>query len=65
MEVNDIVLFNERHKWCGCLGIITEIKGERIMVGVPIPQQGIAYIFCKEDDIDYIGKAMLTERREE
>lgn len=34
-----VVQFNENHKWCGCFGFINEIKGERIMVGVPIPQQ--------------------------
>lgn len=43
MEVDDVVQFNENHKWCGCLGIINEIKdcgknGIRYMVGVPIPQ---------------------------
>ena len=40
-DVNDVVQFNENHKWCGCLGIVNEIKncGEdfRYMVGVPVP----------------------------
>ena len=44
MKVNDVVQFTENHKWCGCLGIITEDKGEghprRYMIGVPIPMQG-------------------------
>lgn len=44
MEIDDVVQFNENHKWCGCLGIIDEIKdcgenGKRYMVGVPMPQQ--------------------------
>ena len=26
MQVGDVVQFNENHKWCGCLGIIYEIK---------------------------------------
>lgn len=62
----DIVQFNENHKWCGCLGIVDEIKdcgenGIRYMVGVPIPQQGIAYIFVmsEESAIELIGEAKL------
>jgi len=44
MEKDDVVQFNENHKWCGCFGIIDEIKdcgenGKRYMVGVPMPQQ--------------------------
>ena len=34
-----VIQFNEKHKWCGCFGFIEEVKDERIMVGVPIPQQ--------------------------
>lgn len=65
VKIDDVVQFNEKHKWCGSLGIVNEIRVERIMVGVPIPQQGVAYIFCKEDELEYIGNAVLTERREE
>ena len=50
-----VVQFNESHKWCGSFGFINEIKGERIMVGVPIPQKGTAYIFCKRNEFDIIG----------
>lgn len=36
-----VVQFNEKHKWCGCLGIITDIKTYkddiRYTVGVPMP----------------------------
>lgn len=52
---NDVVQFIENHKWCGCLGIVSEIKSDKIMVGVPIPEQGIAYIFCKNEDIELVG----------
>ena len=49
MTKNDVVQFTENHKWCGCLGIISEDKGEghprRYMIGVPIPDSGTAYIF--------------------
>lgn len=64
-DVNDVVQFNENHKWCGCLGIVNEVKncGEdfRYMVGVPVPQQGTAYIFVTESEnaIEYIGEAIL------
>ena len=51
MEVDDVVQFNENHKWCGCLGIINEIKdcgknGIRYMVGFPIPQGRNSLHFC-------------------
>ena len=65
MNVDDVVQFNENHRWCGSLGIITEIKGTRITVGVPCPERGIAYIFCEESEIEYIGKAVLVEMKEE
>lgn len=66
MKINDVIQFNENHKWCGSLGIITEIKETsndiRYMVGVPIPQQGTAFIFVmgSENAIERIGKAVMT-----
>lgn len=74
LEVGDVVQFNERHKWCGSLGIVEEVKDYaeeptmiRYMVGVPCPQQGTAYIFvlASEMAIEYVGKAILTPRNEE
>lgn len=63
-EVNEVVQFNELHKWRGCLGIVEEIKSDRIMVGVPVPQQGTAYVFCKDTDLEYIGDAVLTIQKD-
>lgn len=75
MNKGDVIQFNENHKWCGCLGIINEIKevhntnlnGDgkndiRYMIGVPIPQQGTAYIYvmASEFAIEYIGKAVMV-----
>lgn len=61
MIVGDVVQFNEKHKWCGCLGIIAESKkvqgGYRYMIGVPMPQQGTAYIFDDGTGIEVIGGA--------
>ena len=70
MKVNDVVQFNEKHKWCGSFGIIYEIKkcgnDTRYMVGVPAPMQGTAFIFIMESEnaIEYIGKAVLTLKDE-
>ena len=61
-----VVQFNENHKWCGCLGIITEVKeyerDAKYMVAVQIPEKGVAYIYVMESDeaLEYIGKAILT-----
>lgn len=71
IQKNDVVQFNERHKWCGSLGIITKVtetdKDVMYMIGVPIPQQGIAYIrvLDSEDAVEYIGHAVLTESEDE
>ena len=72
MVVGDVVQFNEKHKWCGSLGIITEVKdckdnGIRYMIGVPCPMQGTAYIFSmhNDEDIEYVGRAVLTPGNED
>lgn len=69
MKTNDVVQFNENHKWCGCLGIIEEDKGEghprRYLIGVPIPMQGTAYIFDDGNNIERIGEAVLAPATEE
>lgn len=65
MTVNDVVQFNERHKWRGSLGIISEDKGfehpRRYLIGVPIPDSRIAYIYDDGSSIEYVGKAVLVE----
>lgn len=72
LKENDVVQFNENHKWRGSLGIITEVKdckenGIRYTVGVPTPLQGTAFIFVMDNEnaIEYIGKAILTIKEEE
>ena len=69
MKVNDVIQFIEKHKWRGCLGIIEEDKGEghprRFMIGVPVPQQGTAYIFDDGSGIERVGEAILVYRDEE
>lgn len=54
-----VVQFNENHKWCGAFGFISEITNDRVMIGVPVPLQGTAYIFCEEKDYDIIGETDL------
>ena len=65
IEKDDVVQFTENHKWCGCLGVVTEDKGcdhpRRYMIGVPIPELGIAYIYDDGSSIEPIGKAVLVE----
>ena len=64
-QVNDVVQFVENHKWNGCFGIVNEVKdcgGDyRYLVGVPIPEQGTAFIFSMESDreFEYVGDAIL------
>ena len=69
MKVGDVIQFNERHKWCGSLGIITEVRDYaeepdliRYMVAVPIPEKGPAFIYVMafECALEYIGDAVLT-----
>ena len=71
LEIGDVVQFIENHKWRGCLGIVEEIKdcGDdiRYLIGVPIPQQGVAYIFSmwNANEFEYIGPAVLVPASEE
>lgn len=58
---NEVVQFNEKHKWCGCLGIVEEVKESRIMVGVPVPEKGTAYIFVQPEELERIGEAVLVQ----
>ena len=67
MNKGDVIQFNENHKWCGCLGIISEVKNcgnneIRYQVYVNIPMQGQAYIFVmdSENAMEYIGEAKLV-----
>ena len=68
---NDVVQFTEDHKWVASLGIISEVKdcGDdyKYLIGVPIPQQGTAYIFSMEsaNEFEYIGRAVLGEPEDE
>ncbi len=71
---NDVVQFIENHKWCGCLGIITEVKKlsggrYRFQIGVPLPSNndktGTAFIFDDGSGIERVGKAVLTLSVEE
>ena len=74
MNKGDVVQFVENHKWCGCLGIVEEVKlcGDdvRYMIGVPVPSNdwniSTAYIFAMEskNEFEYVGKAVLTPKEE-
>ena len=70
-QKGDVVQFTEEHKWCGCFGFINEVKdcGDdiRFLIGVPIPQQGTAFIFSmwSKNEFEYVGKAVLLPVGEE
>ena len=55
MRENDLVQFNEKHKWCGCIGIVDKVKETKLLIGIPIPEQGTAYIFATPDEVEYCG----------
>ena len=63
--VGQVVQFNENHKWCGCLGIVEEVKPIgpdcKYMIDVPMPDGSSAYIFVMHSDhvIEYVGNAVL------
>lgn len=67
---NDVIQFNEKHKWCGCFGYIHKIKdcgknGIRYMIAIPIPKgQGVgtAFIFSMhgDEEFDYVGHTDLV-----
>lgn len=76
IQIHDVVQFNEKHKWCGCLGIVYEVKicrneslewDTRYMVGVQVPKEGIAFIYCMESEnvIERIGNAILYRKDDE
>lgn len=65
IKVGDVVQFNEKHKWCGSLGLVTAAKpcgtDTRYMIGVPVLQQGTAYIFSMASarEVERIGAAIF------
>lgn len=68
----DVIQFNENHKWCGALAIVTEVKpveGDiKIMAGVPMLKNdgvsGTAYIYTMQskNEFDPIGRASMMPR---
>ena len=69
----DVVQFTENHRWCGCLGIVSEVKKlpggkTRYMIGVPMPSNdgktSTAYIFDDGSNIERIGAAILVQSEE-
>ena len=65
MNKNSVVQFNENHKWCGSIGVITDVKGckddIRYQVCIDVPEQGFIYIFVMDSEkaLEYIGEAVL------
>ena len=70
VSVGDIIQFNENHKWCGALAIVSEVKvlenDVKIMAGVPMLENdgvsGQAYIYTMQSagEFDPVGRAVLV-----
>lgn len=70
MQINDVIQFNENHKWCGCFGYIREVKkcneDTRYMVAVQSPKKGTTFIYVMDNEnaLDLIGKTNLVLKDE-
>jgi hypothetical protein len=69
IKVGDLIQFTENHKWCGCFGFVSEVKyyfdgvdeNAKVMIGVPVPEQGTAYIFSilTNNEFEIVGRAVM------
>jgi hypothetical protein len=65
LDRGDVVQIDPEFKnqvFAGCMMIITEVKGERIMGYVTMTGEngqrgGHAYLFATRDDIEFVGRA--------
>ena len=61
----DLVQFELGHKWEACIGIINQVKtcGDdfKCLIGVPVPQQGTAFIFSMYNDNEFkvVGRSLF------
>lgn len=65
----DVIQFNENHKWCGALAVVTEVKvlsdDVKILAGVPMLEKdgvsGTAYIYTMQsaNEFDPVGRAAM------
>ena len=71
MSVGDVVQFTGAHRWRGCFGYIDEIEkcgsDEKVLIGVPMPWNGTAYIFSMASarEFEIVGSAVLMPESEE
>jgi len=61
IQKNSIVQVNEhgQEDWIGCLVQVDEVNPWGIQGWVQIPKQGQAYIRLKNEEIEYIGEAVM------
>ena len=61
IQKNSLVQVNEHGQkdWIGCLVQVDEVKPWGIQGWVQIPKQGQAYIRLKNEEIEYIGEAVM------
>ena len=64
-KIGDVIQFTENHKWAGAFGFISKVRPSsediKYLIGVPMPDQGIAYIFSYEskNEFEKVGEAIL------
>lgn len=63
-EKGRVIQFNERHKWCGALGVIKEKRGDVFTIGIPVinsDRVATAYIKARLEEFEVIGIAAFVE----
>lgn len=65
LKPGDVVQIVEGHHWCGCLAVVSELKGWGIQAYVSIPHNdgtppGNAYIRVPNGQFERIGAAVLV-----
>lgn len=60
IEINDVVRFNEKHRFRGCFGIVRTIndagRAKFYDVAVPVPESGSEFTVATRKQIEKVGK---------
>jgi hypothetical protein len=67
VTVDSVVQINENGQdgWIGCLVQVSETKAWGIQGYVQLPMQGAAYIRLKWNQIEYVGQATMTPKKDD
>lgn len=58
---DSVVQINENGQegWVGCLVQVSDVRNWGVQGWVQVPEEGLAYIRLKWEEIDYIGQAVM------